>query len=78
MVRLKVHELMGKHRMSMRGLAEASGLSYNTARRLYRGDVDMVKLTTLSTLCKLFDVGIQEVLEYVPDELAPPNQPRLL
>jgi len=43
------------------------GISYVTALRLSRGEASAISFNVLNSLCKLFDVSIDQILEYFPD-----------
>ncbi len=57
------------HKLSLRVIADESGVSLRTVHRISSGSTEGVRLTTLDALCKYFFVlRISELVEYVPDE----------
>ena len=55
--------------ISIRTMAEETGLAPRTVQKLLRGDTERVYLSTLDTLCRYFGVRqIGDLIEYVPGE----------
>jgi DNA-binding Xre family transcriptional regulator len=52
-------------------IQEATGLSPNTLSRLLKREpLDRIDAQTVSVLCRYFGCGIEDLLEYVPDDQA--------
>jgi len=68
MIKIKVSDLMGKHKMNRKTLAELSGIHPTTVRALYRETLTRIDLETLNRLCETFDCEISDILEYIPDD----------
>lgn len=68
MIKVKVAELMEKKGWNVSDLMRKANVAYTTANRLYKGGGDSISFDVLSSLCKLFDVEVEDILEYVPDE----------
>ena len=68
----RVSRLLGDRRESVADLARGAGLAYKTAHEMYNGKSRRVDFETLDKLCTYFGVGVGGILEYVPDEEAPP------
>lgn len=64
----KLPTLMGQHKMSIRELSEATGITYTMIRDLYHGNRQSVKWETIEKVCEVLGVGIGELFEYVPPE----------
>ena len=80
MIRSKVADLRRKKAfdekrdLSVRTMAQETGLAVGTVQRLVKGDTERVYLSTLNTLCHYFGVKhIGDILEFVPDEAQPPQ-----
>ena len=68
MIKLRVPELLKERGMNASDLMRESKLAYATAYKLSKGRGKGISFDVLSTLCKLFDVEVGEILEYIPDE----------
>ena len=68
MIKIKIPELIKKKGWNATDLMRKGNIAYGTALRLCRGEGDGITFEVLESLCKLFDVPIKDVLEYIPDE----------
>jgi DNA-binding Xre family transcriptional regulator len=68
MIKLKVDELLRKKNMNATELMRDGKISYVTALKLSKGKQTAISFEVLNSLCKLFNVGVSEVLEYIPEE----------
>lgn len=60
---------MGARRLTIRQVANASGLAYSTVLDLYHDRAKRLDLATLDALCKAVDVSsVCDLFEYRPDE----------
>ena len=67
MIKVKVPELMQKKDWNVSDLMRKANVAYKTAHRLSKGEGDSISFEVLNSLCKIFDVQVKDVLEYVPD-----------
>lgn len=67
MIKIKVSDLLGKHKMNRRQLAEAANIRPNTVGALYDETIKRLDKDMLNRLCKVFDCQISDILEYIPD-----------
>jgi DNA-binding Xre family transcriptional regulator len=67
-IKVKVPELMRKKGLNVTGLMRQANIAYPTALRLSKGQGNAITFEVLSALCKLFNVQVKEILEYVPDD----------
>jgi DNA-binding Xre family transcriptional regulator len=65
-VRVKVPDLLAQRNMSTPDLMFGARLAAATAYRLADGDAERISFDVLARLCAFFNVGIGEILEYVP------------
>jgi DNA-binding Xre family transcriptional regulator len=70
---VKVPGLLEERGMTVREFSKRTGLAYGTASALARGFVDRVDLRTLAAVCDALEVGVGDILEFIPDE-KPVNQ----
>jgi len=68
MIRIKVSELLGKHKMSRKDLSKATKIRPNTVSALYNETIKRIDVEMLDKLCKAFKCQISDILEYVPDD----------
>jgi DNA-binding Xre family transcriptional regulator len=67
-IKLKVPELLKKHNLNATDLMRQANIAYGTAFKLAKGNGKGISFEVLNTLCELFDVGVGEILEYIPDK----------
>jgi len=66
-IKVKVPELMKKKGWNASELMRKANIAYTTAHRLSKGEGEAITFDVLESLCKLFGVGVQDILEYTPD-----------
>ena len=67
MIKVKVPELMKQKGYNATDLMRKANIAYGTALRLSKGEADAMSFEVLETLCKLFEVRVEDVIEYVPE-----------
>jgi DNA-binding Xre family transcriptional regulator len=66
---------MEKRDISLRKVAEETGLALGTIQRVNKGEVAKVNLSTLETLCRYFDVAsLSELVEYRKNDPCNPSE----
>ena len=68
MIKIKISELLGKHKMSRKALSEKTGIRPNTISALYDESIKRIDVEMLDKLCKAFSCPLCDVIEYVPDD----------
>ncbi len=68
MIRIKVSELLGKHKMTQSALAGQAHIRPATVSKMYYEEVKRIDIKHLNNICKVFNCEISELLEYVPDK----------
>jgi DNA-binding Xre family transcriptional regulator len=68
LIKLKIPELLKEHHMSASALMRKGDIAYATALRIAKGEAQSISFDLLNRLCILFGVGVDGILEYVPDE----------
>ncbi len=68
MIKLKVPELMKKKHWNISDLMRKANIGYTTAHRLSKGKAGYVTFDVLNSLCRVFNVEVGEILEYIPDK----------
>ena len=67
MIKVKVPDLLTKHGMNATDLMRKANIAYATAYRLSKGQGSAISFNVLEAICKLFDVQVKDVIEYIPD-----------
>ena len=68
MIKIKLSNLLGEHKMTQKALANACDIRPATVSKMYYGEVKRIDVRHLSNICKVFNCEISELLEFVPDE----------
>ena len=66
-VKIKVSDLLGKHKMSMKELSDLTGIRPNTISSLYYEDAKKIEFKQIEKLCKAFNCKIEEIFEFIDD-----------
>ena len=68
MIRIKVSDLLGKHKMSRKDLSNVTSIRPNTVSALYDETIKRIDVEMLNKLCEAFECQVSDILEYVPDD----------
>lgn len=68
MIRIKLSELLGKHKMNQSTLAKLANIRPATVSKMYYEEVKRIDVKQLNNICKVFNCEISELLEYIPDK----------
>ncbi len=68
MINFKVAELMGRHKLNQKALAELTGIRPNTISALWHGTIRRLDVEHIDALCQAFNCQPGELLEWVPEE----------
>lgn len=66
-VRFRLSEILKSREMKQIDLAQKAGMHKQTVSRLV-GGVRQIDLITIARLCDALNVGVEDLLEYIPDE----------
>lgn len=64
MIRCHLSLLMGRDKLKVTDVARETGLNRSTITALYRETAQRVDLDTLERLCRLFNCGVGDLLEF--------------
>lgn len=67
MVRIKLSELLGKHKMNQKTLSALTGIRPATLSKMYYEETKRIEIEQIDKICAVFDCKIEDLLEYVPD-----------
>lgn len=68
MIKVRVPELLKERNLNATDLMRKANLAYGTALKISKGRGKGMSFEVLDSLCKLFDVEVGGILEYVPDK----------
>ena len=69
MIKLKLHLLMAQKRMSQKELSDLTGITSPTINKYYNDTIIRITREHLDIFCKLFNCKIEDLIEYIPDEI---------
>ena len=67
MIKLKLHLLMAKKRMTQKELSKLSGIQPSIVNKYYNDTIIRIPREHLDIFCKLFNCKIEDLIEYIPD-----------
>ena len=67
MIKCKLSELMGREKMNIQSVSEATGLNRNTVSALYHEKAKRIDYDTIGKLCKLFHCNVGDLFDYTGD-----------
>lgn len=68
MIRIKISDLLGKHKMNQKTLADLTKIRPATISKMYYEETKRIDINQLNSLCKAFNCEISDLLEYIPDK----------
>ena len=68
MIKIHLSKLLGERRMTQAELANKTNIRPATINEMYHELIERINLEHLNKICKVLNVGINEILEYIPDE----------
>jgi putative transcriptional regulator len=69
MIKIKIAELLGKHKMSRKDLAEAVGIRQATVGLLYNEEIKRIDIEWLDKICAYFECNLTDIIDYYPDDM---------
>ncbi|ETT49328.1 transcriptional regulator [Paenibacillus odorifer] len=69
MIKIKIAEMLGKHKMNRKQLSELTGIRQNTIGLMYNEDIKRLDVEWLDKLCKVFNCNLTDIIEYFPDDI---------
>ena len=67
MIKIKLSDLLGKHKMTQKALAELTHIRPATISKMYNEETKRVDIQQLNKICQAFNCEISDLLEYIPD-----------
>ncbi len=66
-IKIKISDLLGKNKMTMKELADLTGIRPNTISNLYYEEAKRIEFDQISKLCKALHCDVKDIFEYVDD-----------
>lgn len=67
-IKIKVSDMLGKHKMTQKDLAQRTGIRPGTVSSLWHGNIKRLDIKHLNQLCYIFDCQPGDLLEYIPNK----------
>lgn len=71
MIRIKLSDLLGKHKMSQKALSNLTNIRPATISKMYYKESKRLDIEQLNSICNVFKCEISDLLEFIPDENKP-------
>ena len=68
MIKIHLSKLLGERRITQAELANKTNIRPATINEMYHELIERINLEHLNKICKVLNVWINEILEYIPDE----------
>ena len=68
MINIRVAELMGRHKLTKKALAERTGIRPNTVSGLWLGTIKRIDIAQMDKLCATLNCQPGDLFEYVPED----------
>lgn len=67
MIKIKLSDMLGKHKMTQKTLAELTGIRPATISKMYYEEIKRIEISQIDSLCKVFECEVSDLFEYIPD-----------
>ena len=68
MIKRHLSKLLGERRMTQAELSNKTNIRPATINEMYHELIERINLEHLNRICRVLNVGIYEILEYVPEK----------
>ena len=68
MIKIKLSDLLGKHKMNQKTLSNLTGIRPATISKMYYEEIKRIDIKHLNNICQVFKCEISELLEFIPDQ----------
>lgn len=68
MIRIKLSEIMGRHRITQSELIRRTGIRPGTVSKMYHERTQRLEMDHLNKICKVLKCQPGDLLEYIPDD----------
>jgi putative transcriptional regulator len=67
MLKIKLSNLLGEHKMTQTALADATKIRPATISKIYYEEIKRIEVWQIEAICKEFKCKVEDLFEYVPD-----------
>ena len=67
MIKIKLSNLLGQHKLTQKALANVTGIRPATISKMYYEETKRIDISQLNSICSALNCEISELLEYIPD-----------
>lgn len=67
MIKIKLSDLLGKHKMTQAALARATNIRPATISKMYYEESKRLDISQINRICSVFNCEISDLFEYIPD-----------
>ena len=71
MIRIKISDILCKHKMSQKALSNLTNIRPATISKMYYEESKRLDIEQLNSICNVFKCEISDLLEFIPDENKP-------
>lgn len=71
MIRCRLSELMGIHKLKVADVARATGLPRSTVTALYKETAERIDLSAIDALCRYFNCDVGDLFRFEPSQSDP-------
>ena len=68
MIRIKLSDLLGQHKMTQAALSRATKIRPATISKMYYEESKRLDISRLNRICNVFNCEISDLIEYIPDD----------
>lgn len=68
MIKIHLSKILGEKRITQKELSDKTGIRPATIHEIYHELIDRINLDHLNDICKVLNVKVEDILEYVPDK----------
>lgn len=68
MIKIKLSDLLGKHKMNQKTLSKLTNIRPATISKMYYEEVKRIDIKHINNICKAFECEISDLFEYIPDD----------
>ncbi len=68
MIRIKLSDLLGKHKMTQKNLSKLTKIRPATISKMYYEETKRIDISQIDSICKAFNCEISDLFEYIPDK----------